>query len=64
MVNGGTPSSNFEYSPALTEFVLLGNLAIRSQQAISGDKDAMKVTHVESANQFVKRPSYREGWGV
>jgi hypothetical protein len=64
IVNGGTPSSNFDYSAALTEFVLLGNLAIRSQQAISWDKDAMKVTNVESANQFVKRPAYREGWGV
>ena len=64
IINGGTPSSNFDYSAALTEFVLLGNLAIRSQQAISWDKDAMKVTNVESANQFIKRPSYREGWGV
>ncbi len=62
IVNGGTPSSNFDYSAALTEFVLLGNLAVRSQQAISWDKDAMKVTNVESANQFVKRPSYRPGW--
>lgn len=62
IVNGGTPSSNFDYSAALTEFVLLGNLAVRSQQAISWDKEAMKVTNVESANQFVKRPSYRPGW--
>ena len=61
IVNGGTPSSNFDYSAALTEFVLLGNLAVRSQQAISWDKEAMKVTNVEAANQFIKRPSYRPG---
>jgi predicted dehydrogenase len=64
IVNGGLPSSNFDYSAALTEFVLLGNLAVRSQQAITWDKDAMKVTNVEAANQFIKRPSYRPGWGV
>ena len=62
IVNGGTPVSNFDYSAALTEFVLLGNLAVRSQQAIVWDKDAMKVTNVESANQFVKRASYRAGF--
>ncbi len=62
IVNGGTPGSNFDYSAALTEFVLLGNLAIRSQQAISWDKEAMKVTNVEAANQFIKRASYRPGW--
>ena len=42
--------------------MLLGNLAVRSQQAIVWDKDAMKVTNVESANQFVKRASYRAGF--
>ena len=62
IVNGGLPSSNFDYSAALTEFVLLGNLAVRSQQAISWDKEAMKVTNVEAANQFIKRPSYRPGF--
>ena len=60
--NGGTTSSNFDYAAPLAEFVLLGNLAIRSQQTIQWDKDAMKVTNVEAANKFVKRPHYREGW--
>lgn len=62
IVNGGTPSSNFDYSCPLTEFVLLGNLAIRSGQAISWDKENMKVSNVEAANRFVKRAAYREGW--
>ncbi len=62
IVNGGTPSSNFDYSAALTEFVLLGNLAVRSGQAISWDKENMKVTNVETANRFVKRAAYRPGW--
>ena len=62
IVNGGIPSSNFDYSCKLTEFVLLGNLAIRSGQTIQWDAEAMKVTNVEAANQFIKRKSYRDGW--
>ncbi len=62
IVNGGAPSSNFDYSCPLTEFVLLGNLAIRSQQTISWDKAGMKVTNAEAANQYVARPAYRDGW--
>jgi predicted dehydrogenase len=64
IVNGGTPVSNFDYSCPLTEFVLLGNLAVRAQQAINWDTKAMKVTNVEAANAFIKRPAYRPGFGV
>ncbi len=64
IVNGGLPSSNFDYSAPLTEFVLLGNLAIRAQQAVQWDQKAMKVTNVEAPNKFITRPSYREGWKV
>ena len=60
--NGGVTSSNFDYAAPLTEFVLLGNLAIRSQQTVQWDAKAMKVTNVESANKFIKRPSYRPEW--
>jgi predicted dehydrogenase len=62
IVNGGTPSSNFDYSAPLTEFVSLGNLAIRSGKTIQWDAKAMKVTNVPEANKFIKRPSYRKAW--
>jgi predicted dehydrogenase len=62
IVNGGKPSSNFDYSCPLTEFVLLGNLAVRAQQSVQWDKAAMKVTDTEAANQYVARPAYRDGW--
>ncbi|MEI6232115.1 MAG: Gfo/Idh/MocA family oxidoreductase [Planctomycetota bacterium] len=62
IVNSQTPSSNFDYAVPLTEFVQLGNLAIRSGQSIQWDSAAMKVTNVEAANAFIKRPSYRAGW--
>jgi len=60
--NGGKTSSNFDYAAPLAEFVLLGNLAIRAQQTVVWDKEQMKVTNVEAANKFVKRPSYRPEW--
>ena len=62
ILEGGKPMSNFDYSCPLTEFVLLGNLAIRSQQMIQWDKDAMKVPNVAAANQYINRPAYRPGW--
>jgi hypothetical protein len=58
----GTPSSNFDYAAPLAEFVSLGNLAIRSGQTIPWDAKAMRVTNLEAANRFVKRPAYRAGW--
>ena len=62
IVNGLTPSSNFDYAVPLTEFVQLGNLAIRSGQSIQWDSAAMRVVNGEAANKFVKRPGYRDGW--
>lgn len=62
IVNGGAPSSNFDYSCPLTEFVLLGNLAVRAQQSVQWDKQNMKVSNVEEPNKYVARPAYRDGW--
>ncbi|MCX6902742.1 MAG: hypothetical protein NTW03_04560 [Verrucomicrobia bacterium] len=62
IVHGGRPSSNFDYSAPLSEFVLLGNLAIRSGQTIQWDTQNLKVTNVAAANRFIKRPAYRSGW--
>ena len=62
IVSGGKTSSGFDYSAPLSEFVQLGNLAIRSGQTIQWDAANMKVTNVEAANRFVKRPAYRPGW--
>lgn len=62
IVHGGSPSSNFDYSCPLTEFVLLGNLAVRAQQSVQWDKQGMKVSNVEAANKYVSRPAYRDGW--
>lgn len=59
---GGEPAcSNFDYSGPLTEVVLLGNLAIRTEGHLLWDGPNMRVTNNEAANQFVRR-EYRQGW--
>lgn len=60
---GPRSSADFEYSTRLTEFVLLGNVAQRTEGKILWDGEAMKVTNNESANQWVT-PKYREGWSL
>ena len=62
IVNGGKTSSGFDYSAPLSEFVQLGNLAIRSGQTIQWDAAPMRVTNVAAANRFIKRFVYRQGW--
>jgi len=57
---GGEPAcSNFDYSGPLSETVLMGNLAIRSEGKLDWDGENMKVTNNEEANQFVTK-TYRK----
>jgi len=58
---GTQPGANFEYSAALTEMVLLGNLAIRTRKKVQWDEAAMKATGLPEADPFIKR-TYRKGW--
>ncbi len=55
-------ASNFDYAGPLTEVVLLGNIAIRTGEAIEWDAKARKITNNEAANALLAR-EYREGWG-
>jgi predicted dehydrogenase len=54
---------NFDYSGALTESVLLGNVAYRTGKALEWDAKALKATNAPEADQYVKK-QYREGWEV
>ncbi len=59
---GGPPAmSNFDYAGPLTEFVLLGNVAILLGKKILWDTKACKVTNAPEAAQIINRP-YRKGW--
>jgi predicted dehydrogenase len=63
-IKGGPPAmSNFNYSARLSEFILLGNVAIRAgaQHPLEWDGEAMKVTNWPEANSFLKR-EYRKGY--
>jgi predicted dehydrogenase len=53
----------FEYGTRLTEFALLGNLAMKAglHNKVMWDGPKMKVTNMRELNAWVKRP-YRKGW--
>lgn len=62
----GEATSNFEYAAALTETMLLGNMAIRfsnRNQKLEWDAENMKVANLEDANEWLdQRNNYRPGW--
>ncbi len=62
---GGTPAcSNFEYGARLTEFVLLGALALRTGKVIRWDAANMKPANNVPEAQAIIEGSYRKGWEV
>lgn len=58
---GGATTCNFNYSGALTEAILLGNVAYRSGKKIEWDAANLKVTNAPEAQTFVHK-EYRKGW--
>jgi predicted dehydrogenase len=61
--NGGRTTCNFEYSGALTETVLLGNVAFRSGERLEWDSETCRVKNSSAAQRFIAR-EYREGWSL
>jgi len=60
----GSPTScNFDYAGALSEAVLLGNVAYRAGHKIEWDAANLRVTNDPNAMNFVAR-EYRKGWAV
>ena len=63
-VKAGDPKgalSNVHHSGPFTEFVNLGNLAVRLGKKIEWDNKAMKATNAPEADKLVRR-DYRKGW--
>ena len=59
--DGSPTTCNFDYSGALTEAVLLGNVAYRTGEKLKWDGKELKATNTDKAAQFVRR-EYRKGW--
>ena len=58
----GSPTGcNFDYAGALTETVLLGNVAFRAGQKLEWDAAGLTATNCPAASQFIRR-EYRPGW--
>jgi predicted dehydrogenase len=53
--------SNFDYAGPLTEFILLGNVAMRAGKKLEWDGENIKVTNDSAANDYL-RMTYRKGW--
>jgi predicted dehydrogenase len=63
-IRGGEPAHcNFDWASILTEAVLLGNIAIRTDKELQWDAENMKFANNAAANEYVK-PKYRSGWSL
>jgi len=61
--DGSPTTCNFDYSGALTEAVLLGNVAYRVGKKLEWDAKTLKATNCPEADQFIRK-EYRAGWEV
>jgi predicted dehydrogenase len=60
---GGPTTCNFDYSGALAETVLLGNVAYRAGAKLDWDPAALRATNTPKAEEFVHH-RYRKGWTI
>jgi predicted dehydrogenase len=58
---GSATTCNFDYAGALTEAVLLGNVAYRCGQRLEWNGSSLKTTNCPAAEQVLQR-EYRKGW--
>jgi hypothetical protein len=59
--HGGMTSCNFDYAGALTECVLLGNVAFRMKERLQWKPDSMSIPNAPQAETLLRR-QYRKGW--
>jgi predicted dehydrogenase len=60
---GGTTTCHFDYSGALTETVLLGNVAYRAGRKLDWDSPGLRARNCPEAAEFIQH-HYREGWKI
>jgi predicted dehydrogenase len=59
----GPTTCNFDYSGALAEAVLLGNVAYRAGTRLRWDERQARVTNTRDADEYLRR-EYRRGWSL
>jgi predicted dehydrogenase len=59
--SGGPTTCNFDYSGALTEAVLLGNVSYRLGKPLTWDAKKLCATNAKDADRFIQH-HYRKGW--
>jgi predicted dehydrogenase len=59
--SGGTTTCNFNYSGALTEAVLLGNVAYRLGKPLTWDAKNLRAVNTPDAERFIHK-EYRKPW--
>jgi predicted dehydrogenase len=59
--DGSPTTCNFDYSGALTESVLLGNVAYRTGEKLDWDARALTATNCPEAAKYISK-EYRPGW--
>jgi predicted dehydrogenase len=65
-IRAGKPEialSNFDYAATLTESMLLGNVAVRSGEALDYDPETGQISGSFKAAQYLK-PYFRKGWDI
>ena len=63
-IRAGKPSiasSNFDFGATITEAMLLGNIAVRSGEAIDYNGETGQITNSSTASRYLK-PYFRKGW--
>ncbi|MBR0193173.1 MAG: Gfo/Idh/MocA family oxidoreductase [Thermoguttaceae bacterium] len=58
---GQAASANFEYAIPVTEFVLLGNLAVMTGKAVEFDPETLTIANNTEAQALISQP-YHNGW--
>ncbi|MCZ7641173.1 MAG: Gfo/Idh/MocA family oxidoreductase [Verrucomicrobia bacterium] len=61
--NSGVTTCNFDYSGALTEAALLGNVAYRTGRRLNWDAAQLRAKDLPAADRFLQH-QYRAGWSL
>ena len=63
--HGGAPASaNYGFERPIVETLMLGNIAIRTQELLQWDTDAFRLTRGSDKAQHLLKPHIRKPWSI